>query len=88
MINKSAGKVILVGAGPGDTGLLTLNGKQWLGKADVVLYDHLVNPDMIRFTQKSAEMIYVGKKEGMASMTQEQINLLLIKNMHKDLMSF
>jgi len=83
MINKNAGKVILVGAGPGDTGLLTLNGKQWLGKAEVVLYDHLVNPDMIRFTQKSAEMIYVGKKEGVASMTQEQINLLLIKKAHE-----
>ncbi len=72
------GKVVLVGAGPGDIGLLTLNGKQWLQKADVILYDHLVNPDMIRFTQKSAEIIYVGKKEGIASMEQEQINQLLV----------
>ncbi len=72
------GKVILVGAGPGDTGLLTLAGKQWLQKADVILYDHLVNPDMLRFTQGSAERIYVGKKEGVASMEQEQINHLLI----------
>jgi uroporphyrinogen III methyltransferase / synthase len=78
MIQNNLGKVVLVGAGPGDTGLLTLSGKHWLQKADVVLYDHLVNPDMIRFTQKSAEMIYVGKKEGFASMEQEDINLLLI----------
>jgi uroporphyrinogen III methyltransferase / synthase len=79
MTNKNRGKVVLVGAGPGDTGLLTLNGKQWLQKANVVLYDHLVNPYMIRFTQKSAEIIYVGKKEGVASMEQKQINDLLIR---------
>jgi uroporphyrinogen III methyltransferase / synthase len=78
MISKNKGQVVLVGAGPGDIGLLTLNGKQWLQKADVILYDHLVNPDMVRFTQKSAEIIYVGKKEGVASMEQEQINDLLI----------
>ena len=78
MRDKNKGKVILVGAGPGDISLLTLAGKQWLQKADVVLYDHLVNPDMIRFTQKSTETIYVGKKEGVASMEQEQINHLLI----------
>ena len=78
MAESNKGKVVLVGAGPGDVGLLTLNGKQWLQKADVILYDHLVNPDMVRFTQKSTEMIYVGKKEGIASMEQEQINHLLI----------
>ena len=79
MTNKNQGLVVLVGAGPGDTGLLTLNGKLWLEKADVILYDHLVNPDMVRFTQKSAEMVYVGKIEGVASMAQEQINDLLIQ---------
>ncbi len=78
MTNSNKGKVVLVGAGPGDIGLLTLNGKQWLKKADVILYDHLVNPDMIRFTQKPAEIIYVGKKEGIASMKQKQINQLLV----------
>jgi len=80
MTNSNKGKVVLVGAGPGDIGLLTLNGKQWLQKADVILYDHLVNPDMLRFTQKSAEIIYVGKKEGVASMEQEEINQRLISN--------
>jgi len=78
MANSNKGKVVLVGAGPGDIGLLTLNGKQWLEKADVILYDHLVNPDILRFTQKSTEVIYVGKKEGVASMEQEEINQLLI----------
>ena len=78
MMDSSKGKVVLIGAGPGDIGLLTLNGKDWLQKADVVLYDHLVNPDMVRFTQKLTEVIYVGKKEGIASMEQEQINNLLI----------
>ena len=78
MTNSNKGKVVLIGAGPGDIGLLTLNGKDWLKKADVVLYDHLVNPDMVRFTQKFTEVIYVGKKEGIASMDQEEINNLLI----------
>ena len=60
--NNKQGKVILVGAGPGDAGLLTLQGKHWLQKADVVLFDHLVNEDLLRFTQKETEIIYVGKK--------------------------
>ncbi|MBT3922657.1 MAG: uroporphyrinogen-III C-methyltransferase [Nitrospina sp.] len=84
MTIKNTGRVVLVGAGPGDIGLLTLSGKQWLQKADVVLYDHLVNPDMIRFTQKSTEIIYVGKKEGVASMEQEQINDLLISKAREE----
>ena len=83
MVDSNKGKVVLVGAGPGDVGLLTLSGKQWLQKANVILYDHLVNPDMVRFTQKSAQMIYVGKKEGVASMEQEQINRLLISKAHE-----
>ena len=44
MVDSNKGKVVLVGAGPGDVGLLTLSGKQWLQKADVILYDHVVNP--------------------------------------------
>ena len=73
------GKVILIGAGPGDVGLLTLQGKHWLQKAEVILYDHLVNEDLLRFTQKEIEIIYVGKKEGVASLDQEKINALLIE---------
>ena len=77
--NNKQGKVILVGAGPGDAGLMTLQGKHWLQKADVVLFDHLVNEDLLRFTQKETEIIYVGKKEGVASLKQEKINALLVE---------
>ena len=73
------GKIILIGAGPGDVSLLTLQGKTWLQKAEVILYDHLVNEDLLRFTQKETEVFYVGKKEGVASLEQEKINSLLIK---------
>ena len=76
-INKP-GKIILIGAGPGDVSLLTLQGKTWLQKAEVILYDHLVNEDLLRFTQKETEVFYVGKKEGVASLEQEKINSLLI----------
>ena len=73
------GKVILIGAGPGDVGLLTLQGKHWLQKAEVILYDHLVSEDLLRFTKKETEVIYVGKKEGIATLDQEKINSLLIE---------
>ncbi|MBC8283137.1 MAG: uroporphyrinogen-III C-methyltransferase [Nitrospinae bacterium] len=76
--NKS-GKIILIGAGPGDVGLLTLQGKHWLQKAEVILFDHLVNEDLLRFTQRETEIIYVGKKEGVPSMEQEKINSLLVE---------
>ena len=75
---NNQGKIILIGAGPGDAGLLTLQGKQWLQKAEVILYDHLVNEDLLRFSKKETEVIYVGKKEGVASMQQEKINELLV----------
>ena len=71
------GHVVLVGAGPGDIGLLTLRGKDWLVKADVVIYDHLVNINILHFAS-SAELIYVGKKSGHSTITQNEINELLI----------
>jgi len=72
------GRVILVGAGPGDEGLLTLRGKEWLERADVIVYDHLVNWNMMRFAGADAETIYAGKKAGHASLQQEEINEMLI----------
>jgi len=72
------GKVILVGAGPGDEGLLTLRGKEWLEQADVIVYDHLVNWNIMRFCSENAETIYAGKKAGYASLQQEEINAILI----------
>lgn len=75
----TTGKVALVGAGPGDEGLLTLRGKEWLERADVVIYDHLANVRLLRFTRPGAEFVYAGKKEGRVTLTQDKINTLLIE---------
>ena len=72
---KSKGTVYLVGAGPGDAGLLTLRGAELLRRADVVLHDALVNPDLLRLAPPSAELIARGKN---MSMPQEKITALLI----------
>ena len=77
--NQNIGKVALVGAGPGDVGLLTLLGKTWIGRADVILYDHLVNLAMMRFAKSEVEKIYVGKIEGHKTMSQTAINELLVE---------
>ena len=77
--SNKPGKVALVGAGPGDEGLMTLRGKEWLERADVVIYDHLANERLLRFTQPGTEFIYAGKKEGRVTLTQDQINALLIE---------
>jgi uroporphyrinogen III methyltransferase / synthase len=73
------GKCFLVGAGPGDPGLLTLRGREALGQAEVVVYDNLANPELLGFAPPSAELIYAGKKPGDHSMTQEDINRLLVE---------
>ncbi len=72
---KSKGTVYLVGAGPGNTGLLTLRGAELLRRADVVLYDALVNPDLLRLAPPFAELIARGKN---MTMPQEEITALLI----------
>ena len=69
----------LVGAGPGDPELLTLKGRAVLEKADVVIYDYLSNPELLKWAPESAERIYVGKKAGAHTLTQEGINALLIE---------
>ena len=73
-----SGKVFLVGAGPGDPGLLTLKGKKCLQQADVVLYDHLANPVLLDFAPPEAERIYVGRKGRGFYTGQEEINQTLI----------
>ena len=70
--------VYLVGAGPGDAGLLTLRGAQLLGRADVVVYDALVNPDLLRLAPKSAEIIFGGKRSKDHAIPQEDLNRLLV----------
>ncbi|MFY8215540.1 MAG: uroporphyrinogen-III C-methyltransferase, partial [Chthoniobacterales bacterium] len=76
--NKS-GVCYLVGAGPGDPGLLTLRGRDCLLKADVVVYDYLSNPEFLRIAPDAAESIYVGKKAGAHTMKQDDINALLVR---------
>ncbi|TAM84734.1 MAG: uroporphyrinogen-III C-methyltransferase [Acidobacteria bacterium] len=72
------GKVYLVGAGPGDTGLLTLKGKAALERADAVIYDFLANEDLLRHTRPECERICVGKRPGDRNSPQEAINQLLV----------
>jgi uroporphyrinogen III methyltransferase/synthase len=73
------GKVYLVGAGPGDPGLITLKGLKVLQKANTVIYDYLANPELLSYCREDAELIYVGKKGGNHTMSQEEINKLLAK---------
>ncbi len=72
-------KVYLIGAGPGDMGLLTLKGKDILEKADVVVYDALANAAMLDFARKDAELIYVGKRANKHAMPQDGINALIVE---------
>ncbi len=73
-----SGICYLVGAGPGDPGLFTLKGRACLEQADVVIYDYLCNPLLLKFAPETAEKIYVGKKAGAHTLTQEEINALLV----------
>lgn len=73
------GKVYLVGAGPGDPGLLTLRGREVLGRAEVVIYDYLANEEFLDFAPPEAERIYVGKKGGDHTLSQSGINDLLVE---------
>src|ERR1700689_4630330 len=76
MCVKSKGTVYLVGAGPGDAGLLTLRGAKLIRLSDVVIYDLLVNPVLLRLAQPTAEIISRGKRK---EFSQEQINSLMIE---------
>lgn len=71
-------KVTLVGAGPGDPDLITVKGINALGEADVVLYDALVNAEILKYAPIESKKVYVGKREGYHSFSQEQINNLLV----------
>jgi siroheme synthase len=71
--------VSLVGAGPGDPGLITVRGMRLLERADVVIYDALANPRLLSYCPQ-AETVFVGKRSSAHTMTQEQINELLIQH--------
>ena len=72
------GRVYLVGAGPGDPGLLTVKGMECIRKADVIVYDRLVHPSILACARHDAELIYVGKASSAHTMKQEDINQLLV----------
>ena len=77
-----SGKVYLVGAGPGDPGLLTVKGRDLLVSADCVIYDYLVNPEIVKLARADAELLFVGKRGGQLcgkeGITQDEINRLLL----------
>jgi uroporphyrin-III C-methyltransferase/precorrin-2 dehydrogenase/sirohydrochlorin ferrochelatase len=75
---KQLGQAYLVGAGPGDPELITLRGRKLLARADAVLYDRLVNPEILEYARRDAELIAVGKQAGKLSIRQEQLNRLLV----------
>jgi uroporphyrinogen III methyltransferase/synthase len=73
------GCVYLAGAGPGSLGLVTLRTRQLISLADVIVYDYLCNPDMLHWAKAGVETIYVGKSAGAHTLTQDEINQLLVE---------
>lgn len=77
------GEVVLVGAGPGDAGLLTLKGLQQIQQADVVVYDRLVSDDIMNLVRRDADRVFVGKRSGYHCVPQEEINQILLREAQK-----
>jgi uroporphyrinogen III methyltransferase/synthase len=75
---KTKGKVFLVGAGPGDAGLITVRGAEVLGRADVVVFDALINPALLALAPAGAERIFGGKRAAEHAISQEDLNRLLV----------
>ena len=73
------GKVYLVGAGPGDPGLITVKGMRCLRRADVVVYDRLMDPSLLDSAPSQAQQVFVGKERGRQALTQDEINALLVQ---------
>src|SRR5271170_7472360 len=77
--------VYLVGAGPGDPGLITVAGADALRRADVVIYDYLANADLLKLAPPHAEKIYVGKSANQHTKTQDEINAILVEKAREPL---
>ena len=80
--NKT-GKVYLIGAGPGDPGLVTVRARELIEAADVIVYDYLANPQLLKWARADSEQIYVGKRSGMHSIPQDEIEEILVEHAHK-----
>jgi len=78
-MNEKKGIVYLVGAGPGDIGLLTVKGMRCLQKAEVVIYDFHLNAQILNYIDHNAEFIYAGKRGGHHTMTQDEINAAILE---------
>lgn len=76
--------VYLVGAGPGDPKLITIKGLECIKKADIIIYDYLVNVELLRAARPGVEFIYVGKQGGAHTLKQEEINQLLVQKAQGD----
>ena len=80
-MKNNSGKVFLVGAGPGDVGLITIKAMEKLKTADVVVYDRLINEELLSFCKKDCELIFVGKESGYHHIEQDRIiDILLSKS--------
>ena len=77
------GRVTIIGAGPGDPGLITLRGVQCIREAEVIVYDHLVGPEILRHASPKARLIYAGKQGGKHTVSQGEINDLLVAEAQK-----
>jgi len=83
---QKRGKAYLVGAGPGDAGLLTIKGMKLLSQADVVIYDRLASPRILSYAPRNAEFIYVGKTAGRHAVSQDEINHLIVSKAQENKM--
>lgn len=75
-----AGRVTLVGAGPGDPGLITVKGLQCLAEADVVIYDYLIPSELLEHVKDGAELVFAGKRAADHHLKQDQINALMVRH--------
>ena len=76
---KKKGKVYIIGAGPGDPGLITIKAVRALAEADVVIYDNLVNEELLKYAPANAHFTYAGKQGGDHTLAQEEINAVLVR---------
>ncbi len=83
---STPGKVYLVGAGPGDPGLVTLRAKELIERCDALVYDYLANPELLQWTKAGCEKIYVGKQKGFHAIPQEEIEKILVDRAKQGLM--